>query len=1280
MLVKKILTTFCLSILFSFAYAQTPSWGFKLGSGSDDAAQITKVAPNGNVVVAGKFTGTMDLDPSSAVYNIYCAGGTDIYVACYNATGGFLWGFSIGGANPDDVTELAVDASSNVIIGGAFMGTGIDFDPGSGTSILSFVGGYGAAGGDGFVAKYSSTGAYQWAYDLGAPTRFDFTTGVAVDELDNVYVCGYFTGVMAPTSSVSWNSVTTGKGYILKYTPGGSYIWGIVFGWPGYSADDSYPFSIQVSRGKIYTCGLLEGTSNFDPAGSAAGALSPSGRYDGYFAIYDTTGAFIYTNSISGTGTSDWANNLALDASDNMYIIGTTQSPSLTFDPTAAGTSTVTCPGGGGNFDLFISKYNSAGAYQWGKVIGAGGDDMGIGVDVNGSNVFFTGSFHNTVDFDPSGSVSNLTSNGAYDIYITKFDLSGNYVCGFNVGSTADDNAWSLSHDVSGNMLAAGAFSGSGTDFDPNTSSFPLTSSGGTDGYLVKYNYAASAALTGTLTGDTICQGQPAYLTLNITAGGTGPFTVTVTSSAGSYTYTGINNGVPFLISPAPTVTTTYTVTAISFAGMSACTGTSASGITTTTVIVSPISAVITPTTINCNTFSFNAGTGYTAYSWTFDDGTTASTNPYTHSYSTTGTHNVIVRITNATGCTAGDTITVAVTAPPAVNIGPDTSFCSGTPYVLRSSVFYGGGVSYLWNTGATTPAITPTTTGTYWLAVTQTGCTSTDTVHITVNPSPVVNLGADPGSCSGGSVTIGRPSAAGDTYIWNTGVTTDSIVLTSAGTYVLTVTNGGCTSADSVVFTINPLPTVDLGPDTFSCLGAPFTIVPSVSAGTLSYLWNDGTTATTLTATTTGYYWLTVSLNGCKASDTIHVTIATDTFHLYNGDTAICKGKFVQAILTANPSATFQWLPTAGIAVSNVASPLITPDTSAMYYVKIYLTGCPTLTDSFLIDVQPNPAVYLGGNQFICEFDTLHLHASVLPNWYTHYSYTWVPGAYLDYSNRADAVFTAGNTQKYIVTVTTPIGCQGVDSAIIIVQPGNFATITPDVSLCPHDSVQILLGGGAAYQWIPELCISDATSGAPWLHAVGSQSYSVIATSAAGCKDTMNFHVTVFPAALISIDDSAVIYPGESYHIQPLTNCVNFLWFPPAGLNSATVADPVATPAINTRYFVRGTTSDGCVAVDSIDIVLATETLIDVPNAFAPGNGSNNSFYAIKRGIATLNYFRVFNRWGNLVFETKDINQGWDGIYKGEQQPFGVYVYDLQAVTSNGLLVSKHGNVTLLR
>jgi gliding motility-associated-like protein len=100
----------------------------------------------------------------------------------------------------------------------------------------------------------------------------------------------------------------------------------------------------------------------------------------------------------------------------------------------------------------------------------------------------------------------------------------------------------------------------------------------------------------------------------------------------------------------------------------------------------------------------------------------------------------------------------------------------------------------------------------------------------------------------------------------------------------------------------------------------------------------------------------------------------------------------------------------------------------------------------------------------------------------------------------------------------------------------------------------------------------------------------------------------------------------------------------------------------------------------DSITLIVDQSTLLAVPNAFTPGNGVNNEFKILKRGIATLNYFRIFNRWGELIFETNNIDQGWNGDYKGAPQPFGVYVWMVEAVASDGTIFTKQGNVTLLR
>jgi hypothetical protein len=112
----------------------------------------------------------------------------------------------------------------------------------------------------------------------------------------------------------------------------------------------------------------------------------------------------------------------------------------------------------------------------------------------------------------------------------------------------------------------------------------------------------------------------------------------------------------------------------------------------------------------------------------------------------------------------------------------------------------------------------------------------------------------------------------------------------------------------------------------------------------------------------------------------------------------------------------------------------------------------------------------------------------------------------------------------------------------------------------------------------------------------------------------------------------------------------------------------------------VTGVTENGCIATDSIDVYVSLESILDVPNAFSPGSQPNAEIKIVRRGLATLKYFRIFNRWGVKVFETSNIDEGWDGQYNGSPQPMGVYVYMLEAYTNTGRRIVKQGNITLLR
>ncbi len=862
-MIKKIFLAFCLLLSFVAAKAQIPTLGFQIGSTSNDQGRVTRVAPNGNICIAGKFTGTMDLDPGSGVTNVTSSGQDDIFLACYSPSGAFIWGFKIGGYSWDGVYSMAIDVANNVVIGGYFQSAGVDFDPGSGTAILSYVGGSGTPyNGDGFVAKYSASGAFQWAHVLGAPTVYDATTGVAVDSVQNVYICGFFTGVMSPTSSVSWNSSTTGKGYIIKYTPGGSYIWGKVFGLPGYAADDSYPYCLQISGGKIYSCGINQGTSNFDPAGSSAGILTATGTYDGYFAKYDTAGNFVTCGAMVGPN-YDIAYYLSIDSLANMYISGYTNSTSLTM-----GSSTSTCPGGGGNWDYFMCKYTSTGTYQWGHVTGSSADDFCYSSEVMNGNVYFTGFFQNSMDIDPGSGTTILTSHGNTDIFITKFDLGGNFICGFNVGSTGPDAGWGLSHDAAGELYTTGEFSGTATDFDPGSSAFPLTSNGSTDAYLVKYKWTIDSSFTGYVTGDTICPGQSAYMTLHLSTGGAGPYTIVVNSGSGSYTYSGIVPGVPFLITPTPTVTTTYTVTSVILSVTSLCSTVTGIVSGTVTIVVRPTSIGIKDTVV-CNEVTLSSLTGASSYSWTFGDGTGSTAANVIHTYSVAGTYPVILHIVDSLGCALNDTVNLSVYTPPGVDLGPDTILCSGS-YLLQSSVIYTGSPAYTWNTGATSPSIVVTTSGTYSVSVTLNGCTSTDAVKVMLLDIAGIDLGPDTTVCMNQTLAV-KLTGTGITYRWQDGSTASTYSASRTGRYYVTVNSGGCVVSDTVNITFLQL-TQNI-PDTFICKGTPIDLLLMATppnGGTV--LWEDGSTNPARKVHDSGTYWVYIKKFECEILDTVHV------------------------------------------------------------------------------------------------------------------------------------------------------------------------------------------------------------------------------------------------------------------------------------------------------------------------------------------------------------------------------------------------------------------------
>lgn len=416
----------------------------------------------------------------------------------------------------------------------------------------------------------------------------------------------------------------------------------------------------------------------------------------------------------------------------------------------------------------------------------------------------------------------------------------------------------------------------------------------------------------------------------------------------------------------------------------------------------------------------------------------------------------------------------------------------------------------------------------------------------------------------------------------------------------------------------------------------------------------------------------------GFSASDTVHIDYSPRYLNIVTNDTTVCQGVQVPIVAIGPPGFDFNWSPAIGVDDTSALNPVITVNTSTTYTLTAKHSGCPDTALTLTINMQPTPIIDLGPDKEVCQRDQVKLESLVTP-YRNDYIYSWTPTSGLSFPTLPNTKFYADTTISYTLDVKTPIGCEASKTINVVVHPGNFGSIVADTGFCPPHTVQLWAAGGTRYQWTPAYGLDNANIANPKANPATTTDYSVLITDSHGCLDTQKVEVQIYPLAVIEMPNETTIYSGESYQVHPNTNALYFSWFPPSGMDNTDISDPTFNPEVRTRYFVTATTENGCSVTDSID-VLVDGTVIDMPNAFTPGNGINNTFKAVKRGIVKLNEFSIFNRWGNKVFSTTDINQGWDGTYKGKAQPMGTYIYIIDAVKNDGSAFKKEGNVTLIR
>jgi hypothetical protein len=328
----------------------------------------------------------------------------------------FEWAASSGGASEDQSRSIITDDAGFIYIVGYFSGIA-DFDPSGSVFNLSSNG-----GNDVFIQKLDPSSNFMWAKSFGG-NGDDICNSVDINSSGDILLIGQYEGTVDfdPSGATAYSIANGGSDvFIQKLDSNGDFVWVRSFG----DLDDDKGMSVTVDESNnVFVTGSFGGIVDFDPNGTGY-SLTSNGDEDVFIQKMDMNGLFLWCKSYGGLA-RDFSTSLDLDNFGNIYITGAFYSDSIDFDP-GIGSSYHTC---NGMVDVFVQKIDQTGNFNWAVTMGSWNADLGGDVvcDTLG-NVYTTGFFYGTVDFDPSAGVANLISNGSVDGYIQKLDSNGNYI------------------------------------------------------------------------------------------------------------------------------------------------------------------------------------------------------------------------------------------------------------------------------------------------------------------------------------------------------------------------------------------------------------------------------------------------------------------------------------------------------------------------------------------------------------------------------------------------------------------------------------------------------------------------------------------------------------------------------------------------------------------------------------------------------------------------------------------------------------------------------------
>ncbi|PLW92083.1 MAG: hypothetical protein C0592_12635 [Marinilabiliales bacterium] len=650
-----------------------------------------------------------------------------------------------------------------------------------------------------------------------------------------------------------------------------------------------------------------------------------------------------------------------------------------------------------------------------------------------------------------------------------------------------------------------------------------------------------------------------------------------------------------------------------------------------------------------------------TSWAWTFPGGTpgtSAAQNPTSICYNIVGDYEAKLVATNAGG---SDSITQTIHVydyPTAAISANDSSICEGDNVTLTAS----GGGTYLWGGSQTTAVIneTPLVTTNYTVTVTTNGCSDSASLTVTVNPLPAISISGTSSICNGDTTTL--TAANGTTYSWSTLETTPSIDVnpTVDTWYYVTGTDGnGCSNVDSIQVTVNPVPNAVIAGPGSICIGDTAILSASGGAGSYTYAWNGGGSSANnqVNPVTSTTYYVTVSAGTCSDTASYFLTVDTLPNIGITGTSTICDNDTATLTGTGGQSGLYVWsylsLTTDYIEV--------TPSSSTTYTVTGSDGNCSN-TATFLVTVNPAPVINISGTTDICEGDSTTLTATGAT------TYSWSNG-----TSTASTTVNPLTTTTYTVSGTDG-GCVGTESVQVTVNPVPTAAITGDTVICFGETTTLTASGGTTYLWS-----TTETTSSISISPSTSQTYSVTVSNGP-CVDVTSINVIVNPLPIVDAGNDTMIVYGTSAYLNGSGGTV-YSWTPDATLSCNDCPDPVATPETSTEYTLCVTDANGCSNCDDVWVYVEYNCGdIFVPTAFSPNNDGYNDIFLVRGNCIETIVFKVFDRWGEKVFESRTPGEGWDGSFRGQAMNGGVFSFYYSGTQIDGTSFSGQGTVTLIR